>query len=76
MGREISNPTLLEFPKLFWADIFRHTRLEVLKLILTFSIVGDVFNSTFLHFCMFYAPFNIFGTLEASKLKFSNSMHR
>jgi len=25
---------------------------------------------------MFYAPFNIFGTLEASKLKFSHSMHR
>ena len=76
MGREISNPTLLEFPKLFWADILRHTRLEVCKLILTFSIVGDVCNSIFLHFCMFYAPFNISGTLEARTLKFSYSMHR
>jgi len=32
--------------------------------------VGNFLNSIFLHFCVFYAPFNISGTLEASALKF------
>ena len=38
--------------------------------------MGNVFNSIFLHFYMFYAAFNISGTLEASALKFSHTMHR
>ena len=55
---------------------FTHISPEAWKLILRFSRVEKIFNSIFIHFCMFYAPFNISGTLEASVLKFSQTMYR
>jgi len=76
MGRKISNWLYLSFWMLFLADIFRHTRLEVWKIILTFSILENVFNSIFLRFCMSNGDFNISGSLEASALKFAHTMNR
>jgi len=52
-GMKNFKSALLEFPKLFWVDIFRRTRLEAWKLILTFCIVWNIFNSIFLHFVCF-----------------------
>ena len=52
-GTKNFKSALLEFPKFFWANIFRHTRLEVCKLILRFAHVGKVFNSIFIHFVCF-----------------------
>ena len=75
-GKTNFKSALVEFPKLFWADIFTHTSPRMWKLILTFSQNWSPSNSIFLHFCIFYAPFNISGTLEASELKFSHTMHR
>jgi len=76
MGRKISNRHFEIVFQTFRANIFTRTSLEGYKLILTFSRNQSPCNSIFLHFCMFYAPFNISATLEASELKFSHNMHR
>ena len=75
-GTKNFKSALLEFPKLFQADIFGPTRPEVWKLSLRFSRVGKFFTSIYLHFCMFCAPFNISGTFEARALKFSHTIQR
>ena len=59
----------------YWTDLLTRTSPKAWKLSLRFSRVGNSFNSIYLHFCMFHAPFNISGTLEANELKFSHSMH-
>jgi len=79
MGRKNSNRLYSSFRNSFgliFLGLLGWRRESLFWDFLRFLRMGNVSNSIFLHFCMFYAAFNVSGTLEASALKFSHTMHR